>query len=94
MSNDALRKHDMEQLIAMEREIEPTKNEAIARQAIEIAARWLRKADNQAKMLEQYQKMMKLIPEDMIRVVKAAVKTEKLYTHEEAWEMIEGGGEE
>ena len=56
MSDAQLRKRDMDELIAMEREIEPTKNEAIARQAIQIAARWLRKADNQAKMLAQYQK--------------------------------------
>ena len=49
MSEAEKRRKDRAELEELLKAVEPARNEAIARRAIEIACYWLNKADNQAK---------------------------------------------
>lgn len=54
MSEKAKRAKHREELLELQSMVEPARNDEIARRAIEIAWRYLEKAENQAKMLEIY----------------------------------------
>lgn len=58
MSSKSAREKDYEELEKLMHQIEPAKNEEIARQAVNIAHRWLMKADNQAKQLNALQNQL------------------------------------
>ena len=56
MSEKLKRQKARERLMELLKEVEPAKNEEIAREAIRIACQWVDKAENQAIMFEQYQR--------------------------------------
>ena len=53
MRNKTMRERDRKELADLAEQIQPQPNEEIARRAIQIAQRWLNKAERQTKQIRQ-----------------------------------------